>query len=370
MHPAIQKMKQVLFFASDFQIGLSALLTDELLAFHEAGIDVVAVAGEREQEEGLTQRTKDIPRVYRISGLDDHRDFRQLSANIAQIIKKHQIEVIHVQNNWQLALTAYAKYIILRNSHLKILYTLHGFRHNHPLKSIIARFVIGTALLCLADRVICMSSYLKRKFSLLSYKIALLPLGIPDSFFSEEHQLPTGKGLQMVFPAQFRYGKNQDTIIKAFALHIRNTGDALSHLTLPGSGELLEQMKSLASELGISDRVSFPGQCAKEQIRQFYLQSNIGIVASNSETFGQSIVEPFVLGRCVVTTPVGIAPDIIQEREGGFFFQTTAQLTQLMETLYNNPPLIVQCGERNFNQKEQFRWTVISQQYQSLFLTS
>lgn len=359
-------MKQVLFFASDFQIGLSALLTDELLAFHESCIDVVAIAGEREQEEGLTQKTKDIPHVYRIHGLDDHRNFRQLSENIAQIIQKHQIEVIHVQNNWQLALTAYAKYIILRNSHLKILYTLHGFRHNHPLKSIIARFVIGAALLCLADRVICMSSYLKRKFSLLSYKIALLPLGIPDSFFSEEHQLPIGRGLQMVFPAQFRYGKNQDVIIKAFAQHIKETGDCISHLTLPGSGELLEQMKSLASELGIADRVSFPGQCVKEQIRQLYLQSNIGIVASNSETFGQSIVEPFVLGRCVITTPVGIAPDIIQEREGGFFFQTKKQLTQIMELLYNDQALIAVCGTRNSNMKEQFRWATICQHYCSL----
>jgi glycosyltransferase involved in cell wall biosynthesis len=215
-----------------------------------------------------------------------------------------------------------------------------------------------------------MSSYLKRKFSFLSYKIELLPLGIPDNFFTNTHELPTDCGLQMIFPAQFRYGKNQDVIIKAFAQHIKETGDKISHLTLPGCGELLEQMKSLAFELGIANRVSFPGQCTKEQIRQLYIQNNIGIVASNSETFGQSIVEPFVLGRCILTTPVGIAPDIIQEREGGFFFQTTAQLTQLMETLYNNPPLIVQCGERNFNQKEQFRWTVISQQYQSLFLTS
>jgi len=359
-------MKKVLFFASDFQIGLSSLLTDELLAFHQAGIEVLAVAGEREQEEGLSERIMIVPTVFRINGLDGHHHFRLLANKIAEIIKSSGTTVIHVQNNWQLALVAYAKYIILHNRHLRIIYTLHGFRNNHPLKSVIARLMIGTALLCFADYIICTSSYLKRKFSLLSYKIKLLPLGIPDCFFTITHDLPTDRGLQMIFPAQFRYGKNQDVIIKAFAQHIKETGDSISHLTLPGSGELLEQMKTLANELGIADRVSFPGQCTKEQIRQQYLQSNIGIVASNSETFGQSIVEPFVLGRCILTTPVGIAPDIIHEGEGGGYFRTAEELTQKMKLLFNTPSIIAQCGENNYKHKELFRWASISRQYKSL----
>lgn len=359
-------MKKLLFFASDFQIGLSSLLTDELLAFHRAGIELVAVAGEREQEKGLSERITVVPSIFRINGLDDHQQFRLLANKIAEIIKSSDTTVIHVQNNWQLALAAYAKFVILRNRHLRIIYTLHGFRHNHPLKSIVARFIIGTALLCLADHVICMSSYLKRKFSFLSYKIELLPLGIPDNFFTNTHELPTDCGLQMIFPAQFRYGKNQDVIIKAFAQHIKETGDKISHLTLPGCGELLEQMKSLAFELGIADRVSFPGQCTKEQIRQLYLQSNIGIVSSNSETFGQSIVEPFVLGLCILTTPVGIAPDIIEDGVNGFLFKTKAELVKIMRHLAGNYETINCCGNLNYELKERFRWSSICQQYISI----
>ena len=359
-------MNRLLFFASDFQIGLSTLLTDELLAFHQANIDVVAVAGEREQEEGLSQMISKIPTIYRIVGLDDHHHFRSLANYIAEIIKSNKITIIHVQNNWQLALVAYAKYIILHNSHLRIFYTIHGFRNNHHLKSVVARFVIGGALLCLADRVVCMSSYLKRKFSLLSYKIELLPLGIPDSFFTEKQLPSTNNGLQMVFPAQFRYGKNQDVIIRAFAQHIKDSGDTQSHLTLPGSGELLDQMKLLTSELGIAERVSFPGQCTKEQIRQLYMESNIGIVASNSETFGQSIVEPFVLGRCVITTPVGIAPDIIEDGVNGFFFKTEKSLTKVMGILYKKPSMILQCCNSSFYQRDFFRWASICKQYKSI----
>lgn len=359
-------MNKLLFFASDFQIGLSSLLTDELCAIYKAGIDVVAVAGEREQEEGLSQRIQSLPSVYRIDGLDDHRHFRSLATHIANIIKSHGITILHVQNNWQLALSVFSKYILLKNRHIKIIYTLHGFRHNHPLKSIIARLIIGSALLCFADCIICMTSYLKRKFSLLSYKIALLPLGVPDSFFTEVHELSTDNGLQMVFPAQFRYGKNQDVIIKAFAKHIINTGDQQSRLTLPGSGELLADMKQLATFLGVANRVVFPGQCSKNQIRQYYLQSNVGIIASNSETFGQSIVEPFVLGRCILSTPVGIAPDIIGEGDGGFFFQNQDQLADLMGKLYENLSLLLECGERNYTRRNQFNWTIVCEKYQAI----
>ena len=62
---------------------------------------------------------------------------------------------------------------------------------------------------------------------------------------------------------------------------------------------LWEDMKKLASALYLQDRISFPGLCSKRQTKELYLQSNIGIVSSNSETFGHSIVEPFVLGRCI-----------------------------------------------------------------------
>lgn len=124
----------------------------------------------------------------------------------------------------------------------------------------------------------------------------------------------------MIFPAQFRHGKNQDVIIRAFAKHIKQTNDGDSRLILPGAGDLLNEMKRLADSLGISNRVEFPGLLSKEDIRQLYLKSNIGIVSSNSETFGQSIVEPFVLGRCVISRPVGIANDIIQNGVNGYIY--------------------------------------------------
>jgi glycosyltransferase involved in cell wall biosynthesis len=334
------------------------------MALHKSEFDFVAVSGENEQEAGLKERIEDIGiDVRRIEGLDAHANFLGLARQIADIISKEDIRCVHVQNNWQILLVVFVKFILLRRFGLKIVYTLHGFRHNSPVKSVIARIIIGAVLLLFANRVICMSTYLKRKFYFLGRKAVLIPLGISDEYFLPEHPQLPDNGLQMVFPAQFRYGKNQDLIIRAFARHIHKNGDTESHLYLPGMGELSEDMKELTKNIGIADRVSFPGFCSKQKVLLIYLKCNIGIVASNSETFGQSIVEPFVLGRCVVSTHVGIADDILVEAENGFFFSSEEDLRELFNCLYRNLHLITCAGEKNYNRRNIFSWGSVTDHY-------
>ncbi|MBQ3582301.1 MAG: glycosyltransferase family 4 protein [Alistipes sp.] len=362
-----KKKGKLLFFTSDYKIGQSSLLTDQLMALYKSELDFVAVSGENEQEVGLKERIEDIGiDVRRIEGLDVHANFMGLARQIADIISKEDIRCVHVQNNWQILLVVFVKFILQRRFGLKIVYTLHGFRHNSPVKSVIARIIIGAVLLLFANRVICMSTYLKRKFYFLGKKAVLIPLGISDEYFLPEHPLLPENGLQMVFPAQFRYGKNQDMIIRAFARHIHKNGDTESHLYLPGMGELSEEMKELTKNLGIADRVSFPGFCSKQEVLQLYLKCNIGIVASNSETFGQSIVEPFVLGRCVVSTHVGIADDILVDGENGYFFASEDELVDVFERLYRNQALIGKAGNINYSKRQMFAWDNVTERYVEL----
>jgi len=127
-------------------------------------------------------------------------------------------------------------------------------------------------------------------------------------------------------------------------------------------------MKGLTERLGISNRVEFPGLLCKEDVRLLYLKSNIGIVSSNSETFGQSIVEPFVLGRCVISTPVGIANDIIQNGVNGYIYTSQKDLVEKFDYLYTHQNMIYQMGENNFKERDLFNWERISQVYKEKIL--
>ena len=357
-------MDKLLFFASDFKIGLSSLLTDELIAFNQSNLDILAIAGEGEQEHGLSDKLcANKIHISRINGLDQHSNFRKLTCQIARLIEEEEIKFIHVQNNWQLAIISYIKYIKLKDHKLKVIYTLHAFRHNSPIKSVLARFIIGITLLFFVDRVICMSTYLTKRFWFIRYKIAEIPLGINDDYFIKERIKGPSNGLQMIFPAQFRHGKNHKLIIKAFAEHIKKENDEESKIIFPGKGPLEADLRELSNSLGLKDRVIFEGFCTKNKIKELYLQSNIGIVASNSETFGQSIVEPFVLGRCVLTTHVGIADDIIKEGVNGFFFNSKRSLVNLFGTLYHRQEVIESIGRKNFEKRYLFSWKKITYRY-------
>lgn len=357
-------MKNLLFFASDFKIGLSSLLTDQLCALANAGVKVVAVAGENEQEPGLTDLVKQNNiNLIRIKGLDTHADFSRLVSTVSDIILSYDVDLIHVQNNWQLAVAGMSKNKLRLRKKTKIVYTLHGFRHNHPIKAKIAQVVIGSALFLLADKVICMTKYLKNKFRLLSYKIKLIPLGVKESYFIEGFPSPPTDQLRLIFPAQFREGKNQDMIIRAFSDFIKKSDDKDARLILPGNGPLMDEMKNLVKELDLEKQVLFPGFVSKDQIKKMYLDSNVAIVASNSETFGQSIVEPFVLGRCVVSTLVGITPEIIKNGENGYIFKTESDLTKILSKLNQNKSLLSSIGENNFKKRYLFHWDNITEQY-------
>jgi glycosyltransferase involved in cell wall biosynthesis len=360
----------LLFFASDYQIGLSSLLTDQLIAINSIEtISVYSIAGEKEQELGLDEKLKSKAIfVERIYGLDGHADFLRLANTIRAIIEKRYISVVHVQNNWQLALVSFVKYSGLKRRKFKIVYTLHGFRHNHPVKLHIARFVIGFALFLFADKILYMSEYVKKNFAFLSYKMNKIYLGIDNSFFDKKNNVVQVSPIKMIFPAQFRSGKNQDVIIKAFGKYINSTNDNSALLYLPGTGVLKESFEKLSKELQIEKQVIFPGFLSKNEIRELYESCNIGVISSNSETFGQSIVEPFVLGKCVLTTRVGVAEDIIKDGVNGFFFENENDLFEILLNLSKNEEKILEISTANFLRRDGFSWDSISKLYEKFIL--
>jgi len=361
---------KLLFFASDFQIGLSALLVDEAIALHHQGIPLLCLSGEHEQEQGLraSLQKEGIPFMV-MQGLDVHHNFKQLAYQVKCVIEQHEITHIHVQNNWQLAIMAYIKYVLRFHGKVEIFYTLHGFRHNSFVKSIIARLLIGSLLLVAADRIICMCRYLQSVFFPLKYKSVLLPLGVHDAFFAHREQ-PSIRdaGLQVIYAAQFRKGKNQALVIKAFADYLKRTGDSNSHLFLPGSGMLLSQAKHLVSSLGLQERVSFPGQCSKSKVLDIYKKCNVAVVASNNETFGQSIVEPWILGLVVASRPVGVASNIIIHDKTGFLFKKQAELADILSQLAACPGIQEEIKAAISRNRKMFSWKSVASEYQRILL--
>lgn len=362
---------KVLFFLSSHKIGLTNLLSEQAIYLNKLEtLDFDFIAGEKEQEKGLTEylKSQNIS-CKRLNGLDDHKEFFRLIGDLKKYINIVQPDIVHVQTNWQLVIAALTKSLVKKK--YKILYTIHGFRHNDRYKSKMALFIIQLLLQIFSSQVYAASSVVYKKFSLIRRKMKILFLGVENKFFKFEDAATTGniQDIKIIFPGAFREGKNQLSLIKVIRKYIDKTNDNSIRLSLPGFGPLQDSCVHLVEELNLSENVDFPGQLTREDIVDYYRNFNIAIVPTNFETFGHCIAEPFVLGLCLISKKTGVAIDIINKDENGYLFERDDELLEILVDLYHNKSKIENCGVNAFKDREKFRWKDITKQYEQYVLS-
>ena len=338
-------------------MGVSALTTEQICVLKGLNGGTFGVVSGLEQEPGLIERMRrEGIELLELAGLECHRDWRRHVGLIRDFVKRNGIEVMHVQTNWELVLCFFVKLALGWSHRVRIVYTLHAFRNDRGLMAYVAAALMNLALLVMADRVVCISEYTKRWFGLVGFKTVLLPLGVDSRFFLDKWSFVEDAGMSMVYPAQFRKGKQHEWIIRAFADYVERTEDGTAKLVLPGDGPTKRMMVRLAEKLGVADRVMFPGRCSKEEVFRLFSEVNIAVVASCSETFGQCIAEPFVMGKLVISTPVGIAPEIIHDGVNGFLFDSAEELSEIFCNIGGNRDLMRRMGRKNFEMRDRFDW--------------
>lgn len=298
-----------------------------------------------------------------IADLDIHNSLKSKAKEIAILIEKNHIDIVNVHNNWQLALIAVVRLLRLSSKKFKTIYTIHGYRHNSVWKSLIAIYVIGLMLLLFADKVISMSGYVSRRFWFLKHKIRQVYYIMAKPEFNKPSNQIEAEPLKIVFPAQFRHGKNQDNLLRVIKRYIDVTNDRSIRVWLPGTGNTLPTCQKLAEKLEISENIVFPGQMPHQDVIKLYENANIGLAMTNVETYGRCIAEPFALGRCVVSRRTGIAEDIIQHGVDGFLFSNEAELLKILCELHDKPQLVVSTANRAFEKRVIFSERAVMDSY-------
>ncbi len=110
--------------------------------------------------------------------------------------------------------------------------------------------------------------------------------------------------------------KDVATLVRGFAEAEKNCPQL--RLVAAGDGPELENLKSLARELGVLEKVCFPGWIS--DINSFFAAIDINTLTSLSETFPYALTEGARAHVATVSSSVGGVPKLIIEGQTGFLF--------------------------------------------------
>lgn len=155
--------------------------------------------------------------------------------------------------------------------------------------------------------------------------VHVIPCGVDLNRFSP----PTGRGRDsgrpsgwaplLLFVGRFDPMKGIEDLLASFT-HLP-LEPAVTLALIGGDGPASAEHRrivDLARELGITDRVRFLGTVPHHAMPMHYRAADAVAVASRYESFGLVILESMASGTPVASTPVGIAPDLIQPGVNGY----------------------------------------------------
>ena len=114
--------------------------------------------------------------------------------------------------------------------------------------------------------------------------------------------------------------KNQEGLVRAFAGTLPSAPDAT--LLLVGDGDP-GPLRALARSLGIADRVVVLGR--RRDVPELLASIDLFVHPALAESFAMVIVEAMAIGRPVVSTPVGIAPEVLEDEVTGVLASDTTR---------------------------------------------
>lgn len=115
---------------------------------------------------------------------------------------------------------------------------------------------------------------------------------------------------------------------------------------IAGEGELMEDLRTLAEQLGIEKDVFFIGRC--DNVASLLFASDLGVLSSKAEGFANAILEYMAAGLPVVATDVGGVREAIKEAETGYVVPSgdDEQMAERIIELLSSPERARAMGER------------------------
>ena len=154
----------------------------------------------------------------------------------------------------------------------------------------------------------------------------------------------TTHDLRLLFLGLMTERKGSDRVLKAVARLPQPTRSKVS-VFMAGNG-MVEAMQSLATGLGISDRVTIRDWIQAEQKEAWLRDTNAFILPSQYEGLPNAMLEAMAWGKALIVSPVGGIPEFVTDGVEGFLVppDDIDAIADAIRKLAENPELRMQMG--------------------------
>lgn len=223
--------------------------------------------------------------------------------------------LIHLHHATSAGLVQLLRPIAFR--HVPILYTVHStFGHYSRRNRAFTRLNIG-----LADRVTFVSETSRRAYPnprLPESKALVITNGVDldridaaVAAVAARETPASDANLELITVGRLVHAKQQDFLLRLLATlpdHVR--------LTVVGDGELSGELRRLADELGVAQRIRFTGLVSRDTVFQLMLAADVFVSSSRWEGLPVAVLEAMAVGLPTVLSDIGPHRELADRSHG------------------------------------------------------
>lgn len=309
---------------------------------------------------------------YPIPYLTDYKWF-VFDKSYQDIIKSLNLDIIHIHTEFSVGNLGLK---MAKKLNIPYVYTMHSmydefihhvFKHCRWLFRKPYDMYIGHALHKFSDKADAVIIPHKKVQTMFDHHkvtrpLTIIPSGIDLSRFERgnfeksdiqklKNEMGIGDKRVILFLGRLCEEKSIDVLLKNFASMKDNNNIVF---VLVGEGPSMQDLKKLAKDLNIEDKVIFTGSLPWDMVNRYYQMADVFVNASQSETQGLTFIEALASSVPVLARYDYNLDETVLDGVNGFFYETPEQFDEKLTTMLNDKQLLTTLKKNAYPSIEKF----------------